>query len=93
MNREQIRSLLSMGGILVVTIAGLFGISLDESTGETIAMGVAIVALVAYGCWKNHNLTMAAVLGQKVLDAVKQEVITPEQVENFIDEATKEQQH
>ena len=91
MSKEQIKSLLSMGGILVVTIAGLFGISLDESTGETIAMGVAIVALVAYGCWKNHNLTAAAVLGQKVLDAVKQEVITPEQVERLLDEAAQQE--
>lgn len=76
-----------MLGILIVTIAGLFGIHLDESTGEAIGMGIAIVALVAWACWKNHNLTVAACLGQEVLDAIKQEVLTPDQVSVFLEEA------
>lgn len=87
MTSEQIKNLVRYAATLVVFIAGLFGVAISEETAAIIVYAVALVALVAYGLWKNHNLTTAAILGQKVLDALKKDVITPESVEDLLREA------
>ena len=87
MNKEQIISLVRGLGIIVVMVAGMFGLTLDEETGQTIAIGVAMVALLIYSLWKNHNITAAAALAQRVLDLLKENVLTFEEVERLIEDA------
>ena len=87
MNKEQITSLIRMFAILVVSIAGMFGLAIDEDTAQLIVIGVAMVVLVGYACWKNHNLSAAAALSQQVLTLLKENLLTPEQVQHLIDEA------
>ena len=87
MNKEQITSLIRMFAILVVSIAGMFGLTIDDDTAQLIVIGVAMVALIAYGCWKNHNLTGAAALAQQVLDLLKEHILTPEMGEELIHQA------
>lgn len=93
MNKEQITSLIRGLAILLVTVAGMFGLTIEQETAQLIVIGVAMVAIIAYGLWKNHNLTGAAALAQRVLDLLKQNVLTVEQVEQLIEEAeqTKEE--
>jgi len=88
MSEEQIKNIIRYGATMVVFIAGMFGIALDEDTAQVIVIGVAMVALCAYGLWKNHNLTTAAIVGQKVIDAIKDEVVTEESVVELLDSAT-----
>lgn len=87
MNKEQIISLVRGLAILVVMVAGMFGLTLDEETGQTIAIGVAMVAILVYSLWKNHNITAAAALAQRVLDLLKENVLTFEEVERLVEDA------
>lgn len=93
MNKEQITSLIRGLAILLVTVAGMFGLTIEQETAQLIVIGVAMVVIIAYGLWKNHNLTGAAALVQRVLDLLKQNILTVEQVEQLIEEAeqTKEE--
>lgn len=93
MNKEQITSLIRGLAILLVTVAGMFGLTIEQETAQLIVIGVAMVVIIAYGLWKNHNLTGAAALAQRVLDLLKQNILTVEQVEQLIEEAeqTKEE--
>lgn len=91
MNKEQVTSIIRALGIIIVMIAGMFGLRLDEETGQVIAIGVAMVALLAYSLWKNHNITPAAALAQRVLDLLKEQVLTFEQVEQLIRDAQEEE--
>ena len=92
MNKEQITSILRGLAILLVTIAGMFGLTIDENVAQLIVIGVAMVVIIAYGLWKNHNLTAAAALAQKVLDLLKQHVLTFEQVEELVNNAVAQQE-
>lgn len=87
MNKEQITSLIRGLAILLVTVAGMFGLTIEQETAQLIVIGVAMVVIIAYGLWKNHNLTGAAALAQRVLDLLKQNVLTFEQVEQLIEDA------
>lgn len=91
MNKEQITSLIRALAILIVMVAGMFGLHLDEETGQVIAIGVAMVALLVYSLWKNHNITPAAALAQRVLDLLKENILTFEEVEQLIDDAQEQQ--
>lgn len=93
MNKEQITSLIRGLAILLVSVAGMFGLTIEQETAQLIIIGVAMVVIIAYGLWKNHNLTGAAALAQRVLDLLKQNILTVEQVEQLIAEAeqTKEE--
>ncbi len=87
MNKEQTISLVRGFALLIVMVAGMFGLHLDEDTAQVIAIGIAMVAIMVYSLWKNHNITPAAALAQQVLDLLKEKVLTFEQVEAMIDEA------
>ena len=87
MNKEQITSLIRALAIMLVSIAGMFGLVIDEETSQVFVIGVAMLVLIAYGLWKNHNLTGAAALAQQVLDLLKQHILTFEAVEELIDAA------
>ena len=87
MNKEQVTSLIRMLAILVVSIAGMFGLTVDEDVAQTIVIGIAMLALIIYACWKNHNLTVPATYAQEILDLLKKNLLTPEQVQRLIDEA------
>ena len=93
MNKEQITSLIRGIAILLVSVAGMFGLTIEQETAQLIIIGVAMVVIIAYGLWKNHNLTGAAALAQRILDLLKQNILTVEQVEQLIEEAeqTKEE--
>lgn len=93
MNKEQITSIIRAIAILLVSVAGMFGLAMDEQTAQLIVIGVAMVAIIAYGLWKNHNITAAAALAQRVLDLLKEHVLTFEQVEELIDSATNQHEH
>ena len=87
MNKEQTISLVRGFALLIVMVAGMFGLHLDEDTAQVIAIGIAMVAIMVYSLWKNHNITPAAALAQQVLDLLKEKVLTFEQVEQMVEEA------
>jgi len=90
MNKEQITSIIRAIAILLVSAAGMFGLAIDEQTAQLIVIGVAMLVIIAYGLWKNHNITAAAALAQRVLDLLKENILTFEQVEQLIDEAQEQ---
>ena len=87
MNKEQITSTIRYFTMLIIFICGLLGYNITEDTAQMIALGIAMVALLAYGLWKNQNLTAAAALAQRVLNLLKENILTFEQVEQMIDDA------
>lgn len=87
MNKEQITSTIRYFTMLIIFICGLLGYNITEDTAQMIALGVAMIALLAYGLWKNQNLTAAAALAQRVLNLLKENILTFEQVEQMIDDA------
>ena len=90
MNKEQITSIIRAIAILLVSAAGMFGLAIDEQTAQLIVIGVAMLVIIAYGLWKNHNITAAAALARRVLDLLKENILTFEQVEQLIDEAQEQ---
>lgn len=90
MNKEQITSIIRAIAILLVSAAGMFGLAIDEQTAQLIVIGVAMLVIIGYGLWKNHNITAAAALAQRVLDLLKENILTFEQVEQLIDEAQEQ---
>ena len=87
MNKEQITSTIRYFVMLIMFIAGLLGYNITEDTAQMIAIGAAMIILLAYGLWKNQNITAAAALAQRVLNLLKENVLTFEQVEQMIDDA------
>lgn len=87
MNKEQITSTIRYFVMLIMFIAGLLGYNITEDTAQMIGIGVAMIILLAYGLWKNQNLTAAAALAQRVLNLLKENILTFEQVEQMIDDA------
>lgn len=90
MNKEQITSIIRAIAILLVSVAGMFGLAIDEQTAQLIVIGAAMLIIIAYGLWKNHNITAAAALAQRVLDLLKENILTFEQVEQLIEEAQEQ---
>lgn len=69
MNRTK--SVVSAVVVIVVYVASLFGVSLDEGPVTTAVSVTAALAALTWGVWKNHNFTDAANQAQKVLDDLK----------------------
>lgn len=69
MNKTQ--SIISALVVLVVEVAGMFNLTLDNGTVEIIITGIAMVVVLLWGVWKNHNLTDAANLGETLIRALK----------------------
>ena len=90
MNKEQVTSITRGVAILIVMVAGMFGLHLDEDTAQLIAIGIAMVALLAYSLWKNQNITPAAALAQQVLDLLKENILTFDEVERLVEQAKAE---
>lgn len=68
---ESVKAIVSAAVILVVEVAGICGVTLDTDLVTQVVSAIAIVAVTAYGIWKNHNFTSAAVEAQTVLYALK----------------------
>lgn len=60
----------------------------DETIYE-LASIIATIAVSGYNAWKNNNVTNAAKIAQKVLDAIKRGQITIEAVETLLSESTE----
>ena len=93
MNKEQIISTIRYAAMMIVFIAGLLGYNITEDTATMIAIGAAMIILLAYGLWKNQNLTAAAALSQQVLNLLKEHILTFEQVEKMIEDAQNVEIH
>ena len=93
MYKEQIISTIRYAAMMIVFIAGLLGYNITEDTATMIAIGAAMIILLAYGLWKNQNLTAAAALSQQVLDLLKEHILTFEQVEKMIEDAQNVEIH
>lgn len=69
MNKTQ--SIISAIVLLVIQAAAFAGHTLDEGTVTTVVTAIVTLAVTAWGIWKNHNFTDAALSAQQFLDAAK----------------------
>jgi len=69
MNRTQ--SIISAIVVLIVNLASIWGLSLDANAVSMVVSGAAIMAATIWALWRNHNLTDAALAGQKVVNELK----------------------
>lgn len=71
MNAETARALAGTIAIVAVNVLATLGVSLDLNLATSIALIVLIVAATAWGCYKNHNFTLAAQVMQSILAKLK----------------------
>lgn len=68
---ERLKAIISAIVIVIVEIAGMFNLTLDNGTVELAITGVCMVIVLGWGIWKNHNFTDAAAVGQILVDGLK----------------------
>lgn len=71
---SRIQSIVSALALIIVEFAAVIGLSLDTDMVVDILSGIAFVAALVYGIWKNHNFTDAAIEAQKLLNALKDDI-------------------
>lgn len=70
---ERIKAIISAVVVIVVNVAALAGFDLgDGATIQNALLAIAALISWLWALWKNHNLTFAAIEGQKVVDAIKE---------------------
>lgn len=79
MNKTQ--SIISAIVLLVIQAAAFAGHTLDEGTVTTVVTAIVTLAVTAWGIWKNHNFTDAALAAQQFLDAAKGADIEEEDID------------
>ena len=70
---ERIKACISALAVFAASMAALFGYSLDAGTLAQVLCVAVYLASVAWGVWKNHNFTDAAIQAQGYLDELKEE--------------------
>lgn len=78
---ENIKPFISAFVLVLVTVGASFGISIDQDALVNAILVIVDAAAVVYACWKNHNFTKAAKMGQAVTDKIKAEKAMEEEVE------------
>ena len=68
---ERTKAIASAAVILIVNIAGLFGITLDSNNVTQVTIGIIMLITIIYGIWKNHNFTSEAQKAQIYLNDLK----------------------
>lgn len=70
---ERTKAIISAAVVIVVNVAAVYGISLDQGMLLNALCAVADLAAMLWAIWKNHNFTYAAAQGQLVVDNIKNE--------------------
>ena len=69
---ETLKATISAGCIVLCNILMVCcGLFIDANTLTTLICALVTLGVTVYGCWKNHNFTNAAQMGQAVTDALK----------------------
>lgn len=68
---ETVKATASALAVIIVNVASLFGIAMDEGVWADGLYAVAMLLSTMWGIWHNHNFTQAAKEGQKVTDGIK----------------------
>lgn len=85
---ENTKAIISAVVSIIVVVAGMLNVAIDENTIMTIVSGIVVLLVVIYDIWKNHNFTSAAKQGQRVTDALKQGDLDESEI-NAVFEADK----
>ena len=68
---ERMKAIVSAVVIIVVQVAGYFGLNLDAGmVQDEIIIAIMLISCM-WGIWKNHNFTQSAIDAQKYLDALR----------------------
>lgn len=86
MTNEQIKAIIQMVATIAITIASIFGYQLAEDQAMSIAIVVVACLVVGYSVWRNCNITTEAGKSQKILDGLKEGLITASEVDDFYEE-------
>ena len=70
---ERTKAIISAAVIIIVNVAAIYGISLDQGMLLNAICAIADLAAMLWAIWKNHNFTYAAAQGQLVVDNIKNE--------------------
>ncbi len=68
---ERIKAIISAAIILIVNIAALCNIAVDQNMITKVLFGVADLIATVWAIWKNHNFTLEAVQAQGYLNNLK----------------------
>lgn len=68
---ERVKAILSASIILIVNIAALCNISVDQNSITNVMFGGADLIVTIWAIWKNHNFTKEAAHAQQFLNDLK----------------------
>lgn len=71
MSKETIKATASALVVVIVNIAAMVGVSIDQGTTADVVYAVLMLVATGWGIWHNHNFTSAAQAGQLLVDAAK----------------------
>ena len=74
---DRFQSISSAIAVLIVDFVAVMGLSIDTDLLVDILSAVAFIIATIYGIWKNHNFTDAAIEGQRLVNALKENVELP----------------
>lgn len=73
MNAKSLKPIVTLVIMVALSIANAAGYAFDFGVVYNIVFGVAALVSLAYGWWKNQNVTEAAQRAQEYLDELKRE--------------------
>lgn len=69
----------------VLTLKGLPALEIGDEVITTVINGIATIIGTCWGWWRNNNWTKDAQITQPVLNGLKAGSITPEEVNDLVD--------
>ncbi len=68
---ERTKAIISAVIVIVVNVASLFGVALNQSELTNAVFTLATLAATVWAIWKNHNFSPEAAKAQELLDQLK----------------------
>jgi len=68
---ERTKAIISAAVVLIVNVAAMFSISIDQDVLIKAFFSIADLVAMAWAIWKNHNFTPQAIEAQQYLDLLK----------------------
>ena len=74
---DRFQSIASAISLFIVDLVAIMGISIDTDIVVDVISVIVFIIATFYGIWKNHNFTDAAIEGQKLVNALKNDIPLP----------------
>ena len=74
---DRFQSIASAISLFIIDLVAIMGLSIDTDLIVDVISAIVFIIATAYGIWKNHNFTDAAIEGQRLINALKSNIDLP----------------